>query len=522
MIQAQQSEVGFWRLATIFLAILTIPQVFFYPLSSDTAGLQWVALRLVQHGQLPYVGTWEPNFPGTLVFHIPAVLLFGNSEIGFRVIEVLFQFVTLAALFRLSSHWLSPRASFFSCLSFMICTIHSGFLYYGQRDVFAAGLIIIALTLWFESEYRTTLHVVMAGVCLGLATLIRPFYIILAALLLVLYWRRITISRRWLFLIGVALPAFLVLMPYVIAGDLEKAFETTILFLSLYASVPTTSIHDLGHVLLQSFAVLGFAVVALLPVNIRFVNARFPTALIRPFGKKEWHLLLGMLTCVLLIIIGQHRFLMYHFAPLYALSAPLAGVGMERTVLAIGSRSIRRFFIFAFSVALLFFYTPFVKILTKTSWIDLDTRKVSDTFKDFDAIRDDSIIHYLQLPANAVGDVEVCSYDARLRLRLDREPASRFLYFQAFTVTDSHGGHPAFQRAWKKEFLHALVSAPARFVILNGYMGFWGQDAPSKSLPRDFPDLDSLLSANYTRDTVLGWAVIYQIKSFAPSISSGN
>ncbi len=500
--------------------------ILFYPLCSDTAGIQWVALRLLRHGLLPYVGTWEPNFVGTLAFHLPAVLLFGNSDVGFRVIELCFQLGTLGCLFRLSARWLTPRAAFFASYSFVMCSMFGGILYYGQRDVFATGLIVISCELWLRSESHQRWHVLLAGVFLGLAMLIRPFYGLIPLVFATTYWVRLSKAKWILFTGGVGLPTLLSLVPYLITGTLNVYYQTTIRFLLLYASVPAPSYLQFFAGLWRLSPIFLFAAFGALPTGlIPWVRER-SSIVLKPFAPIDRRLFVGLLVAVLFIIFAQHRFLGYHFAPLYALIAPLAGAGIERLVCSIQATFPRKIVVIGLPLLLLMVYTPIISVASRAASLQwLHEGYGGSCLTNYDRAwrrMDDSVIAYFGEPRNKKGAVEICSYDARLRCRLEREPASRFLYFQAFTITDVHGGHPDFQMTWRREFLNALVSTPAQFVVLNGYMNFWWRGAPRTSLHTEFPELDSLLRADFTKDTTCGSYDIYRRNSSAPRLARQN
>src|ERR1019366_2530731 len=49
------------------------------PLGTDNSVYQSMALAFVRFGRLPYLGSWDENFPGIIPIHAVAIVLFGNS-----------------------------------------------------------------------------------------------------------------------------------------------------------------------------------------------------------------------------------------------------------------------------------------------------------------------------------------------------------------------------------------------------------------------------------------------------------
>ena len=506
-------------------SVVVLSMLFFYPLGSDTMGIQWVALRLVRHGLLPYVGSWEPNFPGVLVFHLLPAYLFGNSEIGFRLCEIVFHLGVVLVLYNFLLRWQRPRTAFISCFLYCIILVGGGTLYCGQRDTFAAGLLIIALFSWCKAEAGSTRHLLISGFLFGLIALIRPVYAPLPLTAILIFHKRFAFKQIAGFLIATIAPLVLSILPYLWTGTLIEYYDTTILFLlRLYTHVITPSTEALRIVLYHYSPLFVFAVVGVIPVRQRQMS---PSILIKSLSREERKLFVWMIIEIAVVIAIQQRFLIYHFALLLVLLSPIATVGIERAIQWLPRRIVWRVLAAILSSLLVIgFFIQMSAPIRKGAEYILSLKWANGEYgapflTDYGKMcrdMDDSVIHYLSLPQNAAGSVEICSYDARLRVRLDREEATRFLYFQAFSVTDAQKGHPNFQLAWRREFLNRILSVPARFVILNGYMMYWNFLPPRYGVDRDFRELDSILHTDYTLDTTFSSNEIYRIKSFTPTI----
>lgn len=512
---SSKEETRLWRILTFAVCGTVLSGVLFYPLGSDTSIYQWVALRWLRNGAIPYLGTWENNFPGILPFHLIPIALFGNSEIGFRIFEVFFHTCVTGFLFSLLLEWFSARAAFFSAVCYAAFFLRGGEFYYGQRDVFAAGLFVIALWLFLKSSsYRSTASLFGVGLILGWIILIRPFYIVLP-LSIFLVERRAIGRKQWLlFAIAVILPGVAFLFPYVVFARISEPYYSTIVFLSqLYTHVATPTWHELVKKLFLYCGIpillsaIGFG---LLWKTNRASNGEFiPRNISKLYGI--------LITAILVVVIIQQRYLEYHFAIFLVLLTPLAGYFLDKVMSKAGSLSGGRLWQWTVSVVAVLLLAPIIPaILFATDFPLTDTLLMKGFIgSDVRNLRraDDHLIAYLRTPNNRKGICEVCSYDYRLRLRLDRENATRFAEFQAVTVTDKNGHHPDFQQAWRSEFVDAIAKKQTRFVVLNTDASFWNYPPAAIAIRDDFSELRSLLNSGYIQDTVIGPNVIYRVRN---------
>src|SRR5580704_646395 len=72
--------------------------VFLIPFNSDLDLHHTMGLALTQ-GHLPYLGSWDNNFPGIVYFHALSILLFGKGYIGFRILDMLVHLGTAACIY---------------------------------------------------------------------------------------------------------------------------------------------------------------------------------------------------------------------------------------------------------------------------------------------------------------------------------------------------------------------------------------------------------------------------------------
>ena len=78
--------------SALLVSGLILLVTFLYPLSGDNALYMYMADLLLK-GHLPYLGSWDVNYPGIVFLHVPHVLLFGSSTLGFHAYDILLQLV---------------------------------------------------------------------------------------------------------------------------------------------------------------------------------------------------------------------------------------------------------------------------------------------------------------------------------------------------------------------------------------------------------------------------------------------
>ena len=121
-----------------------------YPFSVDNSVYQAMALEWIRFGRLPDVGSWDMNFPGIILIHAIAIFCFGNSEFGFRLLELGFHIATAVLLFAILRRVLQARVAFL-CV-FVMCVLSAtdpgwGF---GERDFFASAFTLGATLLLYR------------------------------------------------------------------------------------------------------------------------------------------------------------------------------------------------------------------------------------------------------------------------------------------------------------------------------------------------------------------------------------
>ncbi len=210
-----------WPIACLALcaAILSIELLF--PLSWDNWVYQTIGNDMVRFGHLPYLGAWDLNFPGIMYLHAISIMIFGTSEIGFRIFDFCFELATCWLIYRLDRYVLSEIPALLSSVCYALLYVSLAWQAAGQRDAFAmfflaAGILAMVRARSDLHRTRSWLLAALAGALLICTFLIRPtFGIYSAAVFFVDMWCSKRFTRNSLaLLIGSILPIVLVLLSF--------------------------------------------------------------------------------------------------------------------------------------------------------------------------------------------------------------------------------------------------------------------------------------------------------------------
>ena len=292
-----------------------------------------MALDLYRYGKVPYIGTWDQNFPGIIYIHYLAILIFGTSDLSIRCFDTIVQLVFAGFLYRFWLRWLRPNTAALTAILYIAYYVSGGGLLLAERDVYAGMVIFVSIWLILLAPQGRSPFVwyAMAGLVGGLSTLLRPTGIIPIAIITasLLFssdgkWEWSRWLRAVIYLSVSFIPICIVLLYYSsIPGGLEAFYLATIRWnLDLYAGVD------------NGFVALGLQFVRralLVPIAIYAIIKRHGLAKFFSNTVSRWELVLYI--CLSLTTLAtalvMRKYFDYHFAPFYMLLMPLAALGIE-------------------------------------------------------------------------------------------------------------------------------------------------------------------------------------------------
>ena len=304
------------------------------PLYFDDFVYHTMALYFYRFGRLPYLGSWDHNFPGILIFHYLAIVIFGEQDIGLRLMDVLVQLSFSILFYRFLRTWMRGRSAALGVVMYLAYYVSGGPSVYNQRDVYATMAVIGSLYLLVQTSsmegaespgtpgaFRTGL----SGFIAGFSVLIRPTFV-LPVLLITLFLvrfplRRITTAGPWKMAVSYltigAIPCLAVILFYsTIPGGLVELYRSTVLYnFDVYTKLPGDPswlyLNLIWKGLLIPFAAGGM---------IWAYRGKLNFLLQRSMRQNEQWLYGGILITSLLSVLVMQKYFMYHFI---FFSAPL-------------------------------------------------------------------------------------------------------------------------------------------------------------------------------------------------------
>lgn len=510
-----------WFIALV--AILSI--IIFYPLGNDNALYQGIANDLVYHGRVMYVGSWDHNFPGIVLFHTLSILLFGNTDMGYRTLDLAIQIIACSMLFAFWSRWLKPQAAFIAVMLYVFAYIRGSIDILGQRDAFGALFTLGAYHLLMrgsEEHDRPALRsLIFPGLLLGLAILIRPTFVIYAFIALAMLPRIRTIKHALTLLAIAAIPMGITLAGYAITGHLDDLYFAAIRFnADLYTTFSGTFVYFLFNTLYYPVPIVVLAVVGVLLWMMR----KKTTEVFSHVPGRDIILLWSISTLVTVgLIILQGKYLSYHFVPLYLFCAPLAAIATSCLLRLLPERS--RLVVFL----LLGVFAAYPKKSLANVYRSITNVPGWEGVGPLDAFRinlssrpmigyeqEQAALRYLQLPKNKVDRIELIGFHHILKAHLAGASATRFNQLNSIGYrkdTARHFDESAFtqyQQRWRREYIDSLKSAKPGLIVVVRTSDSWYLKDPYNDVLHELPGYDSLIQAAYQPDTTIGGYEIFR------------
>ncbi|HET6402081.1 MAG TPA: hypothetical protein VFH95_11875 [Candidatus Kapabacteria bacterium] len=494
------------------------------PLGSANAVIHSMALDWVRYGRVPYIGSWDNNFPGIVFVHAIGIVLLGESGVSFRIFDILIEFFFVFFFFKFLSRWLQPHAAALAVVFYSAYYVATSSIY-GSQDPYGMMLVFVGTAMILPRKNETgasLVRIAAGGLIAGLSFLMRPTFLLFIGIL-GLYILLQTdfpsilsrISRVLLFAVFAMIPTAVLLLFYnTIPGGVDTLYNSIIRFnLDLY-----TKLGGISYLIeiLRSGLMIPLAIAAIVFKAIK-QSEIFKT----PPSKKEIGLFIAFVVAGLFIVIYMGKFWRSHFAPFYMALIPFSAVGIECVRLRVRD-ALHRHYVMLGCVLLSTFiaYNPLGPVTFALGLLELTNPfRAADEARRPDPLSgakpEHALLAYLEKPENQSGAIEYCGFDPYLRLDLNRPFVSRYTTFHAlaFRADYTNVGTPHYtdyQRKWQAEYVRQLDQAKPRFIILGRGMSFWYIHDIYSDCLRYLPGFDSFFQSNYRYDTAFGGFQVYQ------------
>ncbi len=171
-----------------------------WPFVYDAALIRYVNF-LMQHHFAPYRDIKDYNLPGSYFFDWLVVHTFGASALAWRTYDFLLAAICGVAMYRIARPY-SRAAGFYAAAFFVLFHARDGAGQAGQRDLLITALVLVAVALLLSNSHLQKLtRAFLFGLCIGVATTIKPTAAIALPLVLLLPRAELPVSprRRWLY-----------------------------------------------------------------------------------------------------------------------------------------------------------------------------------------------------------------------------------------------------------------------------------------------------------------------------------
>ena len=308
--------------------------------SPDQSIFDYIAW-LASQGVLPYVGSFEVNWPGAVLVHIAAQSLFGSTDTAFRSLDfLLMQGAAIAGAAMLwRAHFRVAPAVFLAL--FPILYVTSGVWMAGQRDMIA-GSVLLAACLCLTSHERRFPIAALAGALIIFAVALRPTMLAFlgGAVVLEFARARLPVSDRpapgapLALLAGAAAIAVLLLGTGAATGTLAGWYRDAVQFaIGCYAAQDASFplIDSVSSILRSWHWIAVFAGGGVLAWAARGDVDRYPLLLC-----------LGAIATCIVSFVGQNKGFGYHLSGTLIFLVVLASVFIDTLVCAVFDGQPRR------------------------------------------------------------------------------------------------------------------------------------------------------------------------------------
>jgi hypothetical protein len=489
---------------TLFICAAIFSCTLTYPFNNDNALYAYMA-DLALKGHLPYIGSWDQNFPGIVLVHAVQILVSGHSQLAFHIFDILLQLVGSYFLICIGEKLYDIRAGMLAAVLAALYYVQQGLWMAGERDTYVSIMLLAA---FYFALNRKKLFLV--GFLCAMAFLFRPTYAPYGAIFLI--WYLITskeIGRSMRFYIsGLTFPILLIILLYWPLSGLKDFWDATILFnLKVYGgSGASFSLWEPARFYAISLLAVAFSVFYL--------------------WKKErsaLYLWVALFAASVLSLLMLYRHSVYHYHPAMTLFILLSAIGWMRvTELLMQKWRLVRLVIPAV-VVLYFVFTTFRGNTIQHVLVDIVNGKIHSSEESYDryepsqefGVRAQADVgDYLIAHTHPNDAVQMFGPYSYPQYRAGLLTASRFQTLHAITMRSEGDSLQPFQYAWRAEYMKDLRnSKPIYFIVCDApeaFRQYYGGRLGHEILRDDFKELGAWLDSNYFPETKFGAFTLYK------------
>lgn len=504
---------------TLAVCSLILAPTLAYRMAVDHGVFAYIGAQILK-GRLPYIHTWESDYPGLMFMQAAEIFFFGKSIYMFRLFDCIFQLGNAYLIYRIAFRVGAKQGAALLSAA-LYCLIYAGYGPWNtaQREGFGLFFILLGIWLFLTAERRRMLVTALAiGLGFGIAMLIKPTLLALAAFyfpMLGALKRRRAWEQLATAIVGCMIPITALLAYYWMRGGLWDLYEACVLYQPIYTA-RLRGDASLWMYWLSKLRGLGGNAVGLTVVSAPF--------LIWGEARRERFMLYSAYVGSVFAVFVQGTFAGYHYLPGLGIGSILMGTMFSQvTQLVLGERvlQIRRWSIKLSECAVLailliapvFYVKPnYVHSLVTLHFLERPKPNEYRNASVFDFTEDFEVAEYLRAHTTPAEPVQVWGYESLVYYLADREAASRFQMTHPLVMRVPGRDITPMQQRWREEFMNDMeVRQPKYVAVVRDDNWWWApEEKTSEQLLEDFPEWKALIRNRYTLEHTVGRFLIYR------------
>ena len=486
-----------------------------WPFGWDQGILSWVE-DVIHQGGMPYRDAWDIKGPLAYYLYALAQWLFGKNLWGIRLLDLVFLATSAAVLGRVVRGLTDSVIARWACLIFILWYGSGSFWHTAQPDGWASMMILVGMAPFIKATVRLTVKsLVMSGLLVGCAALIKPFFagFLLIVLLAVIVREEIRArdlaTDTLIVAASFALPAVLAAGWFAHRGALDELIEVYLIYPAVaYTDVTLLSPASRLRGVLE-YVLAGKVVVVLLPAAVLGLLRLWQTA------RRAALVLLGWTGLGVLIVALQNRFFEYHWTLLLPPLVLLGAVGFHaafeewrehRGESPSAPRPYRAALAFLLFL-LLVFHASVRPLYSVANWIPfaLGLLPAKHYYAGFPIAGSDMLAaDHIRKRTTEDDRVAVWGWNASVIYLAGCQSASKFGY--SMPLLDGEG--TALRQRYRREFLADLRATRPVYIVVAPQ----AEEVLGRSYGlADFPELESLVMDCYRKEAAFGELTLYRL-----------
>ena len=463
-----------------------------YPFGWDQGLFAWVG-DAITNGGLPYRDAWD--IKGPLLYYVYAGVqwLFGIHLWGIRLFDAALLAITAWVMFQTALPLTDGRLASFAAVLYVLWYASHSYWHTAQPDGWAGMLVLGAMApLLVDSRSYGFSKMVRAGVCIGLAVLLKPVWIVFIALPLLhllLTRQSRAISHALAVLAGCIIPVGLLVGWLAWQGVLSDYVDIHLKYSALYAGfAPENRLKGLGEYLL-----FGRVTAVVLPLSA------YGAVVLWRERRRSAVLLVMWWAITIVLVAAQGRFYAYHWLPMLPAVTLLTAIGLYDLL----SRATT----FAYITCGLVYLICIAPIAFEASRFVAWRLGAIDRQAYYDAYGEPGVqmqaVDWLRTAAP--GKIFTFGWLCSVAWLSERDYVSRFGYSLPLMM----GEGTDVRSRYRAEALAALDADPPRYIVVGPLSE---QILGRRFTIADFPELAELMRTRYQEVSRFGAITIYEIR----------